>query len=218
MLVVIGLAGIPDDIESWHKWFSALHGMGWFTENALRWSLVSIGACLLIWVNYPAIKNRLGRNERGDVSSTLRIEFEGDSNVLWDTERHPLFPTQKVQRKFYGVWIFNSGDTDIENVSVEVERIEQIPEMADEIVPPSPYLGLKCRFKQNGAASMNFPPGRRDRVPIISHVNSMVIIDRLRLDSVVTRCSPKERCTGFGRRRGKRPSAWRIWWRCLASA
>lgn len=116
------------------------------------------------------------------IPSPLKIEFDETEPVRWLTEMHPLFKAQPVERKYYGVNVYNSGDMNIENVSVEVERIEQIPDRPDEIVPISSTLGLRLKFK-SGETRALFPPKFRDRVPIISHVNSMMVGDKFRMAS-----------------------------------
>lgn len=114
--------------------------------------------------------------------SPLKIEFDGTEPVRSLTEFHPLFKTEQVQRKCYGVNIYNSGDTDIGSVSVEVERIEQIPDNPGELLPFPRTLGLRLKFK-SGETRMTFPPKFRERVPIISHVNSMMVNDKFIMES-----------------------------------
>lgn len=143
---------------------------------ALACVLFFVGVGLLVSIVIP-------KRSSWGIQSPLKIEFDGDSNVRWLEERHPLFPNQKVQRKLYGISVFNDSVRDVKNVSVEIERIEQISDQTNAIISTSPYLGLKFLFKLNDKPRMTFSPGLRDRVPLISHVNAMVIGDRIKVAS-----------------------------------
>jgi hypothetical protein len=149
----------------------------------INFMLIILVVGVAIWARFPNIRSHFANPPTHKISP-LKIEFEGESNVVWDTERHPLFPATQVQRKFYGVWIFNSSDAAIDNVSVEIERIDTVPDKIDDIDTASPYLGLKCRFKLNREPRLKFSPGMRDRVPLISHVSSMGLIERIRVESM----------------------------------
>lgn len=114
-------------------------------------------------------------------ASQLKIEFDQIEPVRTAAEPHPQFPLETVQRRFYGVCIYNSGQSEVENVSVEVEKIEPVGRHMEVIDMPR-TLGLRLKFK-TGATSMNFPSQLRERVPVISHINSMLISEQLRIES-----------------------------------
>lgn len=92
MLGVIGLAGIPDDLQTWGKWASAVP-----VELALRWVFVLAGLAIIVMANKDALglvdtpqilRGRLGR---------LRIRIGGWSCTGYDVlARHGLgFTTAK---------------------------------------------------------------------------------------------------------------------------
>jgi hypothetical protein len=114
--------------------------------------------------------------------SPLEIEFEGIEPVRWEPEQHGTF-NDEVRRKHFGISVHNRGDIDIQQVAVEIEKIEEIPNRANEIRPLPKTLGLRLKFKTNNATLQNFHADFRDRVPVISHVDSMLINEQLRVAS-----------------------------------
>lgn len=116
--------------------------------------------------------------------SPLQIEFEGESNVRWLTENNDLFKTQKIQRKIYGITVFNNSDSDVRNVAVEIERIDPISDEKTESIHKSPYLGLKFRFKPDDKPIIDLSPRHRERVPLISHINGMFMGHTIKAESI----------------------------------
>jgi hypothetical protein len=61
VIALIGLAGLPDDLNGWYR---ALSYVGGFTsvslEGAIRIGLVCTGTAIVIWANWPAVSSRLG--------------------------------------------------------------------------------------------------------------------------------------------------------------
>lgn len=133
---------------------------------------ISLGV-VIGWQNYQLSKPTKSEE------SPLKIDFEGESNVRWLTEDNPLFRSTKIQRKIYGITVFNNSDRDVKNVAVEIERIGPISNIHN-----SPYLGLKFRFKPDGKPLfVDLSPRHKERVPLISHINGMVLRDTIRAES-----------------------------------
>lgn len=101
--------------------------------------------------------------------SPLKIEFENDHSVEWIPRPHPALPAQHVRHKVYGVVIYNSAGHDIDNVTVELERVEDLTDQHSADKQPPPYIGHKLIFQRNGKNTMKFSPDLRDRVRLISH-------------------------------------------------
>lgn len=114
-------------------------------------------------------RKRMERIVRHIRPSPLKIEFDGEHSAEWVERRHPALPVQQVRHKVYGVVIHNSAIHDVDNVSVELERIEDLSDhnSAEKTTPP--YLGHKLLFERNGMNTMKFSPDLRDRVRLISH-------------------------------------------------
>ena len=107
--------------------------------------------------------------------SPLKIEFNGEHSAEWIERRHPALPMQQVCHKAYGVVIHNSATRDIDNVSVELERIEDLTGQHSAEKRATPYLGHKFIFERNGKNTMKFSPDLRDRVRLISHGNGIMM-------------------------------------------
>lgn len=123
---------------------------------------------------------------RALVASPFEIEFGGEDSVDWLVEPHPAFPLQEVRRKCYWIVIHNKLATkDVDNVSVEVERIEELPDRPTENVETSvPYIGHKLRFQRNGQVTMKFSPDLRDRVRLVSYGYAMLIGRDFRIEGL----------------------------------
>ena len=168
--------------------------VGWLVGGGkmtvLEGLLIGIITLLIGWIATPfgkpirkAVEDWLYKPDSHNLSkSPLKIEFDQIEPVRALMESHPALGSDRVQRRFYGVCIYNSGPTEMENVSVEVEKIEQMPKQPLEVIDMPRILALRLKFK-NGATSMTFPSQLRERVPVISHANGMLIGDQLRMES-----------------------------------
>lgn len=158
---------------------------GWAISLAgLAASLVVIGS---VGLYFTILHSKVSTNGKQNLSRNtgtmpLRIEFEDTNPVRWCKEMHRIFSLQEVTYKFYGVSIYNFGTVDVEDVSVEVEKIEQLQDKTGELVPFPSLLNLRLRFK-DGSTSKRFAPGFRERVPVISHSNSVAIDSEFRMES-----------------------------------
>jgi hypothetical protein len=151
VLLVIGLAGVPEDIEVWQKWISALHGMDWFTDSVLRWTLFSIGASLLLWVNYPTIKSRFAGKAREDVSSQLsilKIKYTDEAA----NRRYMRFEGNRGPCTWYLEILNESINTDAQEVEIKVESCDQIPDLLSPHARTAAFthIGIPLTFERGG--------------------------------------------------------------------
>lgn len=101
--------------------------------------------------------------------SPLEIEFDGENSAEWIKRSHRALPAQEVEHKVYGIVIHNSASHDVDNVTIELERIEDLTNQPSEKPRNVPYLGHKLRFERNGQTAMKFSPDLRDRARLISY-------------------------------------------------
>lgn len=114
--------------------------------------------------------------------SPLKIEFDGENSVKWIERPHPAFPGQQVRHKVYEVVIHNSTSHDVDNVTVELERIEDLTSqhLVDKKTPP--YIGHKLSFERNGKNIMKFSPDLRDSLKLISHGTGIMMGDSFQIE------------------------------------
>ncbi len=141
-----------------------------FENQTLAYVLWAIATCLLIVPAWPWIK-RVGLLDPalGRAQGCLEIKFEDASCHEWVEKPHRLFPSDTEHHKRYWVLISNSGQQDIPNVRVELEKIESIANRPDEIEPLPERLNRPLIFRSNGKSYRRFSPGMTDRVDVISH-------------------------------------------------
>lgn len=114
--------------------------------------------------------------------SPLKIEFDGENSAEWIERSHPALPMQRVQHKVYGVVIYNSANHDVDNVTIELERIEDLTDQPLGKTRDIPYLGHKFSFERNGKTAMKFSPDLRDRVRLISHGNGIMMTNSFHIE------------------------------------
>lgn len=153
-LVVIGLPGIPGDIDGWGQWISALHGMSWFSADLLRWSLFSIGVGLLAWVNYPAIKSRFSGTafKWGPAIAELKIRsVEGVGNAVG---RYMRFEGNGGTCTWYLEIINESHNSDAQDVEIKVESLDQIVDILNPHNRTGAFMqvGIALTFERGGQA------------------------------------------------------------------
>jgi len=120
-----------------------------------------------------------------DGSPSLQINFDGEADARFASEVHPVFGSDMVSYKFYGVRIANAGNIDAKDVSLEVEKIEEIADRPGELLNALSYLGLKFRFKTDAVLKMHFPPHFSDRVSLLSHANAMLLSENIRMNDTL---------------------------------
>lgn len=176
------------DLFGWNKRFLSMGGAilsaGAVGFSGAPWSaVIAVGLLAGCFILLLAILYQVWKlGTAAPNKSPLEIEFEGTAPIRWEDEQHNVLQDQ-VRRKHYGINVHNMGNMDVEQVAVEVEKIEQIPDRANEIIPIPQMLGLRLRFKLNNATSQAFPVGFRDRVSVISHVDGMLMNEELRIAS-----------------------------------
>lgn len=205
-------------ISDWYTGLDLLEAFGWkttggamvagglaaiytFFENAptydifLAWLAATLIVLAVVIAAQPYYFNgNYGISHHGVAQlSPLEIEFENIEPVRWEDGHHGIF-NEPTRRKHFGISVHNRGSVDVAQVSVEIERIEQVPNRSNEIVQPSKTLGLRLKFKTNNATSQTFHADFRDRVSIISHVNAMMMDGNLLVASTQRFEFPHNNC------------------------
>ena len=144
---IIGLAGIPEDLETWRQWINITYSLSKsmaINQNIIQGAFLFIGLLILyiysgvhkkIWqktriskrpLTVPADSPLLVEDEEviKDTSSPLKIEVQEDGNVYSHTGSSEGHGIKSGRRQTLSVKIHNTGKKSIDSVEVCINEFE----------------------------------------------------------------------------------------------